>query len=107
MKNKLVDKYAIQKFDQNTEIKESSRGILSYKNVVTTNKYFGEMQVETLKDITYRDKGLNVKIIKVTQSPFVKSSESKFVKSNTKEIDKFDDSMDVEIVELTDLMQWY
>ena len=105
LKNKLVDKYAIQKFDQNTEIKESSKGILSYKNVVTTNKYFGEMQVETLKDITYRDKDLNVKIIKVTQSPFVKSNESKFVKSNAKDIDKFDDSMDAEIVELTDLMQ--
>jgi len=103
LKNKLVDKYAIEKFDQNTEIKESEKGILSYKNVVTTNKYFGEMQVETLKDITYRDKNLNVKIIKVTQSPFVKSTQSKFINSTEKDIDKFDESMDVEILELTDL----
>lgn len=105
LKNHLVDKYAIQKFDQNTEIKESSRGILSYKNVVTTNKYFGEMQVETLKDITYRDKGLNVKVIKVVQSPFIKSTKSEYVDSTSKEIDKFDDSMDVNIHEITDLTQ--
>lgn len=103
LKNHLVDKYAITRFDQNTEIKESSKGILSYKNVVTTNKYFGEMQIETLKDLTYRDKDLNVKVIKVTQSPFVKSSESKFVKSTAKEIDKFDDTSNVKILEINNL----
>ena len=102
LKNELVDKYAIEKFEQNTEIKESSKGILNYKNVVKTTKDFGEMQVDTLKDITFRDKNLNFKIIKVIQSPFVKSAETKYAKSTAKEIDKFEEGADVSIVEVND-----
>ena len=103
VKNHLIDKYAIEKYDQNTEIKESSQGIVSYKNVVSTNKYFGQMQVETLKDITLRDKDLNVKILKVVQSPFVKTSGSDFSKSFEREIDKFDDSLNLEVYKIEDV----
>ncbi|MCW8838146.1 MAG: SUMF1/EgtB/PvdO family nonheme iron enzyme [Thiovulaceae bacterium] len=103
VKNHLIDKYAIEKFEQNTEIKESSKGIVSYKNSVTTNKYFGQMQVETLNDITLRDKNLNIKVLKVIQSPFVKSGSSDFSKSFEKEIDKFDDSVNLEVFQIKNI----
>ena len=103
LKNQLVDKYAIEKIEQNTEIKESSKGMLSYKNVVSTTKSFGEMQVDTLKDITFRNKNLNIKILKVVQSPFVNSKETTLNKATTKKIDKFDETADaVGVKEVTD-----
>ncbi len=101
LKNFLIDHDSIEKFDQKTEIKESSHGIVSYKNTVTTNKYFGQMQVETLKDVTLRDKDLNVKLVKVIQTPFVKSGSSDFTKSFKKDIDKFDESLNLEVYKVT------
>lgn len=103
VKNHLIDKYAIEKFDQNTEIKESSQGVVSYQNTVTTNKYFGQMQVDTLKDITFRDKNLNIKVIKVIQSPFTKTTTSEFSKSFEKDIDKFDDSLSLEVFQINNI----
>jgi len=100
LKNFLIDNDSIEKFDQNTEIKESSQGVVSYKNTVTTNKYFGQMQVETLKDITLRDKNLNVKLVKVIQSPFTKSGSSDFAKSFEKNIDKFDEALNLEVYKI-------
>ena len=100
VKNYLIDRFAIEKFDQNTEIKESSHGVVSYKNVVTTNKYFGQMQVDTLSDLTYRDKNLNIKVIKVIQTPFAKSNKSEFTKSFEKDIDKFDENLNIELFQI-------
>lgn len=100
LKNFLIDHDSIEKFDQKTEIKESSHGIESYKNTVTTNKYFGQMQVETLKDITLRDKNLNVKLIKVIQTPFASSSSSEFARSFEKNIDKFDEALNLEVYKI-------
>ncbi len=102
LKNTLVDKYAIIKFEQNTEIQESSKGVVKYNNVVSTTKDFGQMQMETLKDITFRDKNLNFKIIKVTQHPFVKTKETTYSKATTKEIDKFKESKNIGVLELND-----
>jgi len=101
VKNHLIDKYAIEKYDQKTEIEESSQGIVSYKNVVSTNKYFGQMQVETIQDITYRDQNTNFKIIKVIQSPFVQTSKSDFSKSFQKEIDKFSDELNLDVYQIS------
>lgn len=102
-KNYIVSKYSIEKFDQETEIKESTTGAMSYKNIVTTKKDFGQMQVETLKDFTYRDIGLNIKVLKVVQSSFVKTSDNSLIKSVEKSVNLFEMENSTQIVELESL----
>jgi len=101
LQNHLLDKYAVTKFEQSMVIKETSTGSSSFKNVITTKKEFGQMQIDTLKDFTFRDKNLNFKLVKVTQSPFVESTTNKFIKSIDSDIDKFADESGVKILELS------
>jgi len=102
LKNALVDKYAIEKYDQSTLIKESN-GNMSYSNVITTNKEFGQMQIESLEDFTYREQGFNVKLVKVTQSPFVSSKTATTANAFENSVDKFEMSESVTLYEIEDI----
>ncbi|SFV75284.1 Secreted protein with uncharacterized domain [hydrothermal vent metagenome] len=91
LQNYLLDQYAITKIDQVTVVKENNDGTTSLKNIIKTTKVFGEMQIESLKDYTFRDKNLNIKLVKVTQYPFRKSNKNILKKAMEKQVDTFAD----------------
>ncbi len=100
LQNYLLDKYSVTKFEQTTIIKQTTLGTSSFQNSISTTKEFGEMRVESLKDFTFRDRNLNLALLKVTQLPFLKAKDNKFSKLVNSDIDKFAQESGVKIEQL-------
>ena len=78
--NYIIDKYSIKKYDQQTILTKSTTQKSSLTQEIKTQKDFGQKKIEIIKNLPLRDKGINIKIIKVTQKPFKKSTTSKIAK---------------------------
>ena len=101
LQNMLVDKYGVTKFEQSMKLTENDNGSSSFSNVIKTTKEFGEMQIEVLKDFTFREKNLNFKLVKVVQYPFVQAKTSLQNKVQKSEIDKFAEDSGIKIYQLS------
>jgi hypothetical protein len=74
--NYIIQKYSIKKYDQQTILTKSTTKGSSLTQEIKTQKDFGLKKVEIVEDIPLRDKGINIKIIKVTQKPLKKGATS-------------------------------
>ena len=73
LQNFLVENYAITKYDQSTTL-EKSLASTKMQNIIKTKKEFGQKSVEDVYDFVIRANNVVIKILRVTQNPFVKFS---------------------------------
>lgn len=90
LQNYLIDAYSLEKFHQKTEIVENQDGLVSYSNTIQTTKDLGEIRQETLQDFTYRDKNLNIRFLKIVQSPFSNTKQDSDSETFETSVEKFD-----------------
>ncbi len=83
--NFVLDKYAIKKYDQTTTLKKSLASV-DMQSQIKTQKDFGQKSVDVIYDYIDREHNTVMKIIKVEQNPFIKSSNS--VGATTKNADE-------------------
>ena len=74
--NYLVDNYAIKRYEQTTTVKKTSQE-LNMQNIIKTQKDFGQKSIETLYEYIDRENKVKIKLLKVTQNPFIKSKRKK------------------------------
>ena len=87
----IIDKFAIKKYDQSTTLNKSLASV-EMQSVIKTQKDFGQKSVDTIYDFVDRTTGTTIKVLKVTQNPFVKSASNSSNKAMVRKNDNFAES---------------
>ena len=80
LENFIIDKFAIKKYDQTTTLKKSLASV-AMQSIIKTEKDFGQKAVDTVYDYIIRANNVTLKVLKITQNPFIKS-ENLSIKNN-------------------------
>lgn len=87
LENFVIDKMAIKKFDQTTTLK-TSMASTEMRSKIKTEKDFGQKSTDIIDTHIFRSKDLVLKVLKITQNPFVKTPPTA-KKALVKENDQF------------------